>query len=107
METQKKKKGQALAGISQAALYIGIAVFVVAIIITLLSTLQDTQVTNTAGCNSTDTFACGAAYNATGSGITGLATFNDFWSVLVLIVILAIVITALYAVFPSRTVGYD
>ena len=106
MKIWKAKKGQALAGIPSAALYIGIAVFVVAIIITLLATLQDTQITNTAGCNATDTYGCSAAFNATGSGITGLATFNDFWSVLVLIVILAIVITALYAVFPQRTAGY-
>lgn len=89
-----KKKGQALAGIPTAALYIGIAVFVVAIIITLLATLQGTQTADS------------AAYNATGAGITGLATFNDFWAVLVLIVILAIVITALYAVFPRGSSGY-
>lgn len=90
----RKKKGQALSGIPAAALYIGIAVFVVAIVITLLATLQGTQTANS------------AAYNATGAGITGLATFNDFWSVLVLIVILAIVITALYAVFPRTGGGY-
>lgn len=94
LATRKKMKGQALSGIPSAALYIGIAVFVVAIIITLLATLQSTQTVDS------------EAYNATGSGITGLATFNDFWSVLVLIVILAIVITALYAVFPRTGGGY-
>lgn len=89
------KKGQAaLAGIPSSALYIGVAVFTVAIVITLLATLQGTQTTGT------------AAYNATGAGIEGLGAFNDYWAVIVLIVVLAIVIAALYMVVPHAGGGY-
>ena len=54
--------------------------------------------------NVCETWVTAEALNATTSGISGLATFNDFWAVLVLIVILAVVIVSLYAVFP-KTAG--
>lgn len=127
------KKGQ-LSGIPAAALYLGIAVFAVALIIAVLAGLYTSVCTQAGGTegpfnqspygyvsvnpltgsytgccstvNSTDNactaWASHAGLNTSYQGILGLGTFNDFWSVLVLIVILAIVITALYAVFPRQ-----
>lgn len=130
----KQMKGQALKEIPNAALLLGIAVVVVALMITVISGLATSVCTQNdgvegsyinssstnpitssylgccSGINASDIQDCNnwtisVALNSTQSGITGLGTFNDFWSVLVLIVILSVVIVALYAVFPRRA-GY-
>ena len=45
-----------------------------------------------AGCNSTDKYACGAAYNATEDGITGVAKLPEKLPMIATIVVAAIVI---------------
>ena len=135
----KVKKGQAsMREIPTSALYLGIAVIVVALIIAVLAGLETSVCTQNSGTvgafnsspfvgtantdpvggdytgccslintsfnrsNVCETWVAAAGINATNAGITGLGTFNDFWSVLVLIVILSVVIVSLYAVFPRR-----
>ncbi len=140
MKILKKAKGQVgLREIPSAALYLGIAVIVVALLITVLAGLETSVCTQNSGTvgsfngspfnrpaapvnpyvggyvgccsviNSTtnasnvcETWVSAEALNATSAGISGLGTFNDFWAVLVLIVILSVVIIALYAVFPRQ-----
>lgn len=130
----EQRKGIAgLQGIPMSALLLGIAVIVVALMITVmagLATSECTRIGGTEGAYTTSatvspvtqsyigccsnvnasaktqclTWANSVGLNTTAKGISGLGTFNDFWSVLVLIVILSIVIVALYAVFP-RSAG--
>ena len=49
-----------------------ITVIGIAIGLDVASDLQSDYVTNTAGCNATDTSACGGAYNASADGMGGI-----------------------------------
>lgn len=43
-----------------------------------LNEFQDTQVTDTAGCNATVTTACGYAFNISGEGMSGIDNTTSF-----------------------------
>lgn len=88
--------------IPASVIAIGISVFALALILTFLGNLQDAQVTDTAGCNATDTYACGFAYNATQEGMEGLAEFNNWWVILV-IGIIFLILFAFLATFRRQT----
>jgi len=80
-----KRKGNALSTIGPVALTLVIAIFVVSMGATILGKLKDTQTSGT------------AEYNITDKGITGLGQFGDWWTVIVLAVILGIIVFVLYA----------
>ena len=92
------KKGQ-VGGLQGFILSIVTVAIVLAVGLIMLSELQATQVTNTgtglAGCNSTSTNACGAAYNSTGTIITKLATVPT-WIGIIIIVALAFIVLSFF-----------
>lgn len=69
MKTGKKGEGNAIV---QTIVGLGIGVIVIAVIAIMLGAFQSGLITNTAGCNSTVTTACGYDYNVTGRGLTFL-----------------------------------
>ena len=96
MNTTKKKGVIGIGDIPRVALFIGIAIFVVSLMAQLLGNLQDQQTADS------------AEYNVTEEGIEGLATFGDWWVIMVLAVILIIIIGLLYALLggQGRSGGY-
>ena len=93
MKMNKKKGVIGIGDIPRVALFIGIAIFVVSLMAQLLGNLQDQQTANS------------AEYNVTAEGITGLATFGDWWVIMVLAVILIIIIGLLYALLGGNRGG--
>jgi len=60
-----------------------------------LNVMEDVQtdmVTNTAGCNSTVTTACGSGYNASGDAITGVAKLPEKIGLIATVIVAAIII---------------
>ena len=79
MSKIKPKKGQLNLAIPSVIALVAIAV-VLGVGLTVLSEVQTTQTTNS------------AAFNATGEGIDGLATFSSFQTTIAVIVVAVIVI---------------
>jgi len=95
METQKmmaplskisKKKGQ-LGGLATNILALGVAAIVLVLVLVITQELRDTQ---TAGTE---------AYVAANATVVGIGTFGDFWSIIVLAVVAAIVLGIIFALF--------
>lgn len=66
---------------------------------------QSINASNSTDC---DTWASGGKYNVTGYGISGISTFGDWWSIIVLAVVFIIILGLLYALIGKRksTGGY-
>ena len=95
MNLNKIKKGEFggwAAGLIGGAIAVVVVVMTVAFGQQFLTTSGSNFITNTAGCNSTAVTACGAAYNSTVSGITGLGTFSSNIGLISLAVVLVAVI---------------
>lgn len=93
MKLQTKKKGLTLGDIPGAVVILAISVIVLAVSISVLSTLQATQTVDS------------AAYNATGAGITGLSTFNDYWTLIGIVVVFSIILGLMVGFFAFRKRG--
>lgn len=90
LATKKRRGAFGMDAIPQAVIAIGISVFALALILTFLGNLQDTQ--------TADTFE----YNATQEGMEGLAEFNNWWVILVIGVIF-LILFAFLATFRRQT----
>jgi len=88
---------QDLAPIAIAFVFIAVVIGVGS---TVLESIQTNQVTNVAGCNSTNTTGCGVAYDASASGLEGLGELGGWLPTIALVVAAAIVIGVL-AYFKS------
>jgi hypothetical protein len=89
---QLRKKGQALGGLSNSAIAVLLLVLVVSVGATVLQTIRGTQ---TAGNHD---------YNITTAGLSSLNTYSDFFSVIVVVVVFAVII-GLFAFFTLRGRG--
>lgn len=85
----ENKKGQ-ISSLTPSVIAIGIAIIVLTMVFVILENLQ------------TNLTAGGAARNATTTGITGLSKFSDFWTVIVIAVIAAVVIGLILSIFSGR-----
>lgn len=72
----------------------------------VLQEIRDTDIllTMTDGCNATDTTACDEAYQGANETIVGLGSMADFWTIIVLAIVITIVIGLLLAMFGGRRV---
>lgn len=66
----------------------------------ILGGIQEDQVTNTAGCNATDTSSCGQAYNTSAEGVESLGELGS-WLPLIALVIAAAVVIGVLSFFRS------
>jgi len=82
----ENKKGQ-IQSIAPAILALVFAAIVLVFGLVIMQSLRDTQ---TAGTD---------AYTAANDTIVGLATFSDFWEIIVLAVVISVVIGLLLVVF--------
>ena len=89
----KTKKGNVGLLIS-LAIGIGILVFIIAIMASMLSSLQATQTVNS------------TSYNVSGKGIDAMKTFGDFFNVYVLAGVL-VGIVALFGLIYKRKGGFS
>ena len=88
----KKLKGQALGGLSNSAIAVILLVIVVAVGATILQTIRGTQT------------ASNYDYNITTTGLSSLVTYSNFFSVIVVVVVFAVII-GLFAFFTVRSRG--
>ena len=86
-------------------MYVGVIMGVTGIILAFTSDvndeLQDDYITNTAGCNSTDTSACGYAYNITESSLEGTQNLSSKFGTIGTIAAIVIVIGLLLGGFGA------
>lgn len=80
------KKGQ-VGSISGNVLALGIAAIVLVLVLVITQELRDTQ---TAGTE---------AHTAANDTVVGLATFADFWTIIVLAIVAAVVIGIIFGAF--------
>jgi len=84
-----KKKGQ-VQSIAPAILALVFAAIVLVFGLVITQSLRDTQVSTT------------DAYQAANKTIAGLATFADFWEIIVLAIVITVVIGLLLVIFGGR-----
>ena len=85
-------KGQALGGLSNSAIAVILLVLVVSVGATILQTVRGTQT------------AANYDYNVTTAGLASLITYSNFFSVIVVVVVFAVII-GLFAFFTLRGRG--
>lgn len=94
----KQKKGQ-LAALAPAVIALVIAAVFLILGLVILQELRDTSIVS-AGTKVNDSAFAGA--NLT---LVGLATFADFWEIIVLAIVISVVIGLLLVVFGGSTRG--
>lgn len=87
---KKNKRGQTIGSLAPAILSLVFAAIVLVFGLVISQELRDTQ---TAGTE---------AYTAANDTVVGLGTFADFWTIIVLAIVIAVVIGLLLAVFGGR-----
>lgn len=94
-------------GIDLTDLAIGIVVLgiVVAIGATVLVNVRDTNVDGTAYCNATSQVSCGTAYNLANDAATGLAEYGNWFSIIVIVGVAAVVLSLIFLAFGGRSGG--
>ena len=85
----KSKKGQ-VQSIAPAILALVFAAIVLVFGLVITQALRDTQTSTT------------VAYKAANKTIAGLATFADFWEIIVLAIVITVVIGLLLVIFGGR-----
>lgn len=95
MNFLKQKKGQ-FGSLQAAAIGLGVFFVIVALIATMLGEFQNTQVTDTAGCNSTARTACPLEYNITNQGLLDTETLSNFGTVVVVVIVMVVILGLLF-----------
>lgn len=85
----KNKRGQ-VNTLTASILAVTLAVVTFVFGLTLINNLQSTQTVNT------------LVYNETTQAITGYTGFNDYWSLIVLAVVIGIVFALIFGAFGGR-----
>ena len=80
------RKGQA-AGLATSILQLGVAAIILVLVLVITQELRDTQ---TAGTE---------AFDAANQTVVGLGTFGDFWVIIVLAIVAAVVIGIIFSAF--------
>lgn len=88
----KQKKGQ-VGGIATSIIALGVAAIVLVLILVILQELRDTDIVS-AGEAINDT-----AFEQANNTIVGIGTFADFWTIIVLAIVAAIVIGIIFGAF--------
>lgn len=87
MELRKiNSKGQ-VGGLSGNVLALGIAAIVLVLVLVITQELRDTQTAGT------------VAHDAANDTVVGLGTFADFWTIIVLAIVAAVVIGIIFGAF--------
>lgn len=84
------------------ALLFVVATIAISIGAQIINTIQDDYVTGAAGCNSTNTTACGEAYDTSGYGLDAMTELGSWIPTLALVVAASIVIGVLVFSFTFR-----
>jgi len=89
MRTTRKGQSMNINQLFAIGLTIGVAIVGISIVAEVVSQLQSTQTSD------------GAAYNISGSGLTGLSKFNNWWGVIITVAI-AVIVIGLLMYFRGR-----
>ena len=88
----KSKKGQ-VGGLSSSIISLGVAAIILVIMIVILQEMRDVPFVG-GGANVNDT-----AFVAINETVVGMGTFADFWTIIVLAIIAAVVIGIIFGAF--------
>jgi len=88
-------------------LAIGVVILgiVVSIGATVLVNMRDTHLTGTVDCNAVNTSGCGTAYNIADDAATGLAEYGNWFNIIVIVGVAAVVLSLIFLAFGGRTGG--
>jgi len=96
------KKAYSIKDLMPLGLLIVVSVIAVSIGADVVDTVQEGQITGAAGCNSTITSACGYAFNASESGLSGLDELGSWYPTIGLVLAASVVIGVLVYSFAMR-----
>ena len=102
MEYKLQKTAVDLTDLAIGIVVLGIVVTIGA---TILVNIRDTNVTNTNGCNSTHTAGCGNAYNLANDAAVGLAEYGNWFGIIVIVGVAAVVLSLIFLAFGGRGSG--
>lgn len=80
------KRGQ-VGGLATNILALGVAAIVLVLVLVIAQELRDTQTVGT------------EAYQAANDTLVGIGTFGDFWTIIVLAIVAAVVLGIIFALF--------
>ena len=95
------KKGQttAIATAIGSVVLLMILGIMLAVNANVVQNVQQTQITNTAGCNSTVTSGCGFSFNISGSVLSGMTSYGNQQTTIWLVTAIGLVIAILLGAF--------
>lgn len=99
------KKGQTVGNMGPTIIALVIAGVFLILGLVMLQAIRNADIIDNQGstvCNGTATEAC-VAFDNVNDTLAGLATFSDFWEIIVLAIVISIVIGLLLIVFGRRT----
>ena len=102
MELKLKNSAVDLTDLAIGIVVLGIVVSIGA---TILLNVRDTNITNTPGCNSTDVTACDTAYTLADEAATGLAEYGNWFDIIVIVGVAAVILSLIFMAFGRRESG--
>ena len=102
MEYKLQKSAVDLTDLAIGIVVLGIVVTVGA---TILVNVRDTNVDGTLHCNSVNTTGCGTAYNLANDAATGLAEYGNWFGIIVIVGVAAVVLSLIFLAFGGRGSG--
>ena len=102
---QKLKYENSAVDLTDLALGIVVLGVIVSVGATVLLNVRDTHVTNTPGCNETHTEGCGTAYNLSNSAAEGLGEYGNWFKILVIVGVAAVVLSLIFMAFGRASTG--
>lgn len=104
MEYKLQKSAVDLTDLAIGIVVLGIVVSVGA---TILVNVRDTNYTLSPTCNETSGIlhGCGSAYNVADAAATGLAEYGNWFKIIVIVGVAAVVLSLIFLAFGGRTGG--
>ena len=100
---ETRKKGQ-VSALPMAVIILVVSGVFLVLGIVLLDGVLDSTITGASECNATSIASCGEAAAAINDTILGVGTFGDFFTIIVLAIVITIVIGLLLTMFGGRRI---
>ena len=99
MEFKMKNSAVDLTDLAIGIMVLGIVVSIGA---TILIGVRDTNLTNTVGCNSTDTSNCDTDWQVADAAAQGLAEYGNWFDIIVIVGVAAVILSLIFMAFGRK-----
>ena len=102
MEFKMKKPAVDLTDLAIGIVVLGIVVTIGA---TILLNVRDTNVDGTLNCNAVNRTGCDSAYNLADAAATGIAEYGNWFDIIVIVGVAAVILSLIFMAFGRRGGG--